>query len=320
MASQSDHSGTQSADTGVRFALPPGMHIVERGWLSSNNIVFLGQHDTAMVDTGYLTHAPQTLQLVQHVLAGRRLDHIVNTHIHSDHCGGNALLQQEYGCRISIAAAEADKVAQWDEARLSYRQVGQQCAPFQFTDTLEPGDELQLGDMAWQVLGAPGHDPHSLMLYCPAQQILISADALWENGFGVVFPELDAESGFAEAAATLDLIHSLPLRLVIPGHGAAFTDAAAALARARTRLAWMREQPLRHAQYAVKALLKFLLIERQKMALDQIPALMAAVPLLQRANRRFWQIPASELAEWTVAQLVKSGAARLNGGDLVNAD
>jgi hypothetical protein len=30
--------------------------------------------------------------------------------------------------------------------------------------------------------------------------LLLSADALWENGFGVIFPELDGESGFAEAA------------------------------------------------------------------------------------------------------------------------
>lgn len=296
------------------------MHVLERGWLSSNNIVLLGRHETAIVDSGYLTHAPQTLDLVQHVLAGRKLDRIVNTHIHSDHCGGNARLQHEYGCRISIASAERDKVDEWDETRLSYREVGQQCAPFRVTDSLLPGDELPLGDLTWQVLAAPGHDPHSLMLYCPAEQILLSADALWENGFGVVFPELDGASGFAEAQATLDLIASLPLRLVIPGHGAPFTDAAAAIGRARARLAWLREQPLRHAQYALKVMLKFLLIERQRMPRNQIVALMQSVPLFDRTNSRFWQIPAPELADWVIAQLVKTGAARIEGGELVNAD
>jgi hypothetical protein len=33
--------------------------------------------------------------------------------------------------------------------------------------------------------------------------VLISADALWENGFGVVFPELEGDDAFAIVAATL---------------------------------------------------------------------------------------------------------------------
>ncbi len=314
--SLAEHAVPAQADP--RFALPPGMHVIERGWLSSNNIVLVGRHEAALVDSGYLTHAPQTLALVQHVLAGRKLDHIVNTHIHSDHCGGNAHLQHEYGCRISIAEAESEKVAQWDETRLSFREVGQQCAPFRVSATLQPGDELELGDLLWQVLAAPGHDPHSLMLYCPSEQILLSADALWENGFGVVFPELNGESGFAEAKATLNLIQSLPLRLVVPGHGAPFTDAATAVARAQSRLAWLREQPLRHAQYALKVVLKFLLIERQSIALDQIPALLQGVPLLARTNARFWSLPVAELADWVISQLVKTGAAKIDGTQLVN--
>ena len=42
------------------------------------------------------------------------------------------------------------------------------------------------------------------MLYCAEERVLISADALWENGFGVIFPELEGESGFAEEQAVLE--------------------------------------------------------------------------------------------------------------------
>ena len=215
--------------------LPASMHVFERGWLSSNNILFLGD-ETALVDSGYVTHAPQTLALVQHALQGRRLDRLFNTHLHSDHCGGNAILQREYGCRTAIPVAEADAVRAWDEDALSYAATGQRCERFTFDDTLAPGDVLTLGDMAWQVLAAPGHDPHSLILYCPEERILISADALWENGFGVIFPELDGESGFAETRATLELIASLDVRLVIPGHGAPFVDIDKALRTAFSRI------------------------------------------------------------------------------------
>jgi glyoxylase-like metal-dependent hydrolase (beta-lactamase superfamily II) len=49
--------------------------------------------ETAVVDTGYVTHAEQTLALIESVLGTRPLDRILNTHLHSDHCGGNAALQ-----------------------------------------------------------------------------------------------------------------------------------------------------------------------------------------------------------------------------------
>ena len=44
--------------------LPPGVQVLERGWLSSNNVLFLGAHSTALVDSGYCAHAEQTVALV----------------------------------------------------------------------------------------------------------------------------------------------------------------------------------------------------------------------------------------------------------------
>ena len=51
-------------------ALPPDITVLERGWLSANNIVFGGRHGTAVVDTGYCSHADQTVALVQGALHG----------------------------------------------------------------------------------------------------------------------------------------------------------------------------------------------------------------------------------------------------------
>ena len=70
-------------------ALPPGVHVFERGWLSANNVLLLDAHSTTLVDSGYVTHQAQTLALVAQGLQGRVLDQLVNTHLHSDHCGGN---------------------------------------------------------------------------------------------------------------------------------------------------------------------------------------------------------------------------------------
>jgi glyoxylase-like metal-dependent hydrolase (beta-lactamase superfamily II) len=300
--------------------LPSAMRVLERGWLSSNNIVFIGRHRTALVDSGYLIHAPQTLALVEHALQGRPLDMLVNTHLHSDHCGGNAALQRRYACRTLIPVAEADKVRAWDEDALTYASTGQQCERFAFDATIAPGDVIELGDLDWQVLGAPGHDPHSLILYSPQERILISADALWENGFGVIFPELDGESGFAETRATLELIATLDIRLVIPGHGAPFTDAARSLETAFSRIDYLAADPVRNAQNAVKVLLKFLLLERQRIPLADVSHLMTSIRLFASANQRYLRQSEAELVQWTIGQLVRAGAAAIEGDAVVNRD
>jgi glyoxylase-like metal-dependent hydrolase (beta-lactamase superfamily II) len=299
--------------------LPASMHVFERGWLSSNNILFLGD-ENVLVDSGYVTHAPQTLVLVEHVLQGKRLDRVINTHLHSDHCGGNASLQRRYACRVTIPAAEANAVQTWNEEALSFTATTQQCERFTHDDTLAPGDQLTLGGMEWQALAAPGHDPHSLILYCPQEGILISADALWENGFGVVFPELVGEAGFAETRATLELIASLDVRTIIPGHGAPFTDVGKALQVAFSRIDYLAADPVRNAQNAVKVLVKFLLLDRRRIAMAELPMLLSTARLVREADHRYLHLGEEALAHWVAAQLGKSGVAEVVDGVLVNRD
>ena len=299
--------------------LPASMQVVERGWLSANNILFCGREETTLVDTGYVTHAPQTLALVEHALLGRRLDRIVNTHLHSDHCGGNAALQEAWGCRIAIPEGDADKIRDWNEEALSYRATAQRCARFSFDEVVSPGDVLAMGDLQWQALAAPGHDPHALLFWCADEGILISGDALWQNGFGVIFPELAGEPGFDEVRATLDLIAALHPRLVIPGHGAPFTDVGAAPQRAHSRLDYLSFDPVRNAENGIKVLLKFLLLERREIALSEVERLFETVPMLVLARERFLPRAPAELAQWAVRALVKAGAARVQDGWLVDA-
>jgi glyoxylase-like metal-dependent hydrolase (beta-lactamase superfamily II) len=299
--------------------LPASMRVFERGWLSANNILFTGRDDTVLVDTGYVTHAPQTVAMVRQALGGRGLDRIVNTHLHSDHCGGNAALKESFGCRIAIPVSEAAKVRAWDEDALSYRATGQQCARFMFDETVSPGEVLALGDLQWQAMAAPGHDPHALLFWCEAEGILLSGDALWQNGFGVIFPELAGEPGFGDVRATLDLIAQLAPRLVIPGHGAPFDDVDAALQRAYGRLDYLAADPVRNAENGVKVLLKFLLLERRTIPLTEVQTLFETVPLLVLARERFLPRPPAELAQWAVRALEKAGAARLQGAMLIDA-
>ncbi|WP_231970530.1 MBL fold metallo-hydrolase [Polynucleobacter necessarius] len=188
------------------YCLPPGIEIFERGWLSANNIFLFGEDDVSLVDSGYCTHQKMTVDLVSNALKQHNLNSLnklVNTHLHSDHCGGNAALSQEFDCEIWIPEAEAIAVQDWDENLLSFQQLGQECPRFTHRDLLVPGKKINLGPYRWQILAAPGHDNHSVMLYQEQHQILISADALWEEGFGVIFPELWGEGGFEGVGADI---------------------------------------------------------------------------------------------------------------------
>ena len=295
------------------------MRFLERDWLSANGVLFDDGRCTALVDTGYAKHRELTVALVRRALGDRPLDLVVNTHLHSDHCGGNAILQHTWGPRTLIPEASADAVREWADDALTYARTGQRCERFTFDGTLADGDTIELGGLAWQVIAAPGHDPDSVVLHCPSERILISADALWANGFGIIFPELEGESGFTEQAAILDRIEGLDVGLVLPGHGPMFTDVRAALGTARERLARLASDPAHNARYAAKALLKYLLLDRERVALDTVPELMRTVRVTMEANRRYLGMSAEALADWTVRELVRAGAAGVRDGMLENS-
>ncbi|MDZ7921138.1 MBL fold metallo-hydrolase [Rhodoferax sp.] len=302
------------------MSLPTGVSVFERGWLSSNNILIQGAGGTALIDSGYCTHADQTLALLDSALQGRPLDLLLNTHLHSDHCGGNAALQARYpALQTHIPPAHADYVRVWDAHALSYTPTGQQCPRFHLDATLRPGTEIQLGDLQWQVHAAPGHDPHSVILFEPHSRALVSADALWEKGFGVVFPELDGDDAFDEVAATLDLIERLNPATVIPGHGAPFTDAAQAIAYARQRLNGFVQNPAKHLQYAAKVLLKFKLLEAQRLELDALLGWARGTPYFATMLSTHFDGQTFEAAARQLVQdLVRSGAARVQDSVVYN--
>ena len=301
--------------------LPPQIRVLERGWLSSNNILFDDDGDSCtLIDSGYVAHAAQTLALLLHALGGRPLTRLINTHCHSDHMGGNAAVQRAHGCRTSVPAGEAPAIAAWDECAMMLSYTGQSAERFGYDDTLAAGDTLQLGGLQWEALAAPGHDPHALMFYTPAARILISGDALWENGFGLIFQELFGQAGgFADTRATLEAISRLPIDTVIPGHGAPFGSAARSLETAFRRLDAYERDPAKLARHALKVMLSFSLMIHGRLARADLPRFFADRPIYGDVNRRFLRLSETELSDFLLRDLERAGALMLVGGWLVAA-
>ncbi len=303
-------------------ALPEGIKVLERGWLSANNIFLWSQDDVSIVDTGYVAHQEQTLALIRNLLKAKglsKLDKIVNTHLHSDHCGGNAILVKDFRSDIYVPAKEVSAVNSWDDNLLSFKNLGQNCPTFKCQYSLEPGKRILLGAYIWEILAAPGHDPHSIILYQEDHQLLISADALWEDGFGAIFPELEGDDAFEEVAKTLDLIEQLKIKLVIPGHGSLFADVKTSISKARSRLDYLATDKARNARHAAKVLLKFRLLEWQSLELSVVHAWIKETPLMKAIARELNQ-PIDQLADWLPPALIKAGGAKINQNTLINQD
>ena len=297
--------------------LPRGIQVLERGWLSSNNVV-LHAGSATVVDSGYGAHAEQTVALLEHALESRPLDHLVNTHCHSDHMGGNAAIQRRFGCRTSIPAGEAPLIDRWDERGLILAAADQRADRFAYDGTFSDGDTLQMGEYEWRVIAAPGHDANAVMFWCPDSRVLISGDALWENGFGAVFAQLfGRETALAETRRTLELVAGLGCEIVIPGHGGPFSDVAAALERAFARLKGYEEDVGRLARHVVKVLFTFAMLEKRTMPLAEVPAYLERVAILDEINRGYLKMNPRAFAEWLVADLERSGALLQREGMLL---
>ena len=302
----------------ARPHLPASLQVFERGWLSANNVLLFDGDEATLIDSGYVSHADQTVKLVRAALDGRSLGRLINTHSHSDHIGGNASVQRAFGCSITVPEGMARAVEEWDEEALLLSVGAQAGERFRHDATLAPGARFVAGELEWQAVAAPGHDMDALAYYNPDRRILISGDALWRDGFGILFAEVMGQGdALGEARRTLEAIGRLAVDAVIPGHGAPFAEFDDALERAFARLRAFEDDGARMARNAIRACITFKLLEVRSMALVELPRHLDETPLYRTANARFLGLDADALAAWLVKELERAGVARREHGMLV---
>lgn len=296
-------------------ALPAHVRVVVRDWLNANQVVLLGRK-VVVVDTGYGRDVVETLQRLRHRDAlgeiGPQL--IANTHCHSDHMGGNAALEREFTCPIAVPRGEFPAIKAWDERALWLTYADQRCERFTPRVAIDADASLDWADGQWRAIGAPGHDMHALMFWCEADRVLITGDALWENGFGLLLPGEEREERLRATKETLESIARLQPRIIIPGHGKPFPEVEAALERSFRRLDALAADETRMVRTALKTMFAFSLLDRRRLRADQLSRYLAGVPLYRDYNERYLQMGEAELAQWLCAELTRAGAASMCDG------
>jgi glyoxylase-like metal-dependent hydrolase (beta-lactamase superfamily II) len=302
-------------------SLPPQIRVFVRDWLSSNNVVLKSPNGHVVIDSGYAKHVPLTLALIasRQGLDGGGLAKLVNTHCHSDHMGGNAALARAYGCPIAVPEAEAEVIDAWDQEKLLLNYAGQHADRFPVGEVLRAGSTHLWGDLEWRALAAPGHDMRALVFYNPEHGILISGDALWQNGYGIVMPpEIDPEA-LPATRATLEMLAELDIRVVIPGHGEPFTEVAIALERAFSRTRAFEADSQRVARHALKVLLTFHLLDRERLRIADVPARLDAIGICRDLNAACLELAPEPLADMLLSDLQRADVIRRDGEFIVPA-
>jgi glyoxylase-like metal-dependent hydrolase (beta-lactamase superfamily II) len=301
--------------------LAPGLQAIVRDWLDANHVLITSADESVLIDTGCSAHAARTLALLRHpqALGARPLDRIVNTHCHSDHMGGNAAIAGAYGASITVPLDAVPIIDAWDTRELLLDYADQQADRFAYDHTIAAGAQLELGGIQWLAFAAPGHDMTALVFYAPKQRVLVSGDALWEHGFGLVEPLERLEERLAAQRATLECIAKLDVARVVPGHGAPFCEVGAALGRAFQRLDAYAADPLKLARHCLKAFFMFALLARGRFAYSELPAYFERVACYREYNERFFRLTPRVLADKLVGELLRAGAIKERDGELVPA-
>lgn len=105
---------------------------------------------------------------------GWQLTHILNTHHHADHAGGNLRLKERTGCRIIGPRADAKRIPGIDV------EVGE-------------GDVFELAGHRVEVHDTPGHTRGHVVYHLPDDGVAFVGDTLFAMGCGRLFEGTPAQ-------------------------------------------------------------------------------------------------------------------------------
>jgi len=171
--------------------------IFGRGY--DSNIYVIPGRKTTIVDTGTGLYSKQIVSDIKEIIDPERIQQIIITHEHFDHCGGVRKLHDIISDSVKIMAHvdASDKIERGDS---------------DFARML--GGEI--GDETYRVIHTPGHSPGSMCLYAEKSKTLFSGDTVFSHGsFGRYdFPGSDA----GLLRDSIERLSKLDVEYLYPGH------------------------------------------------------------------------------------------------------
>ena len=200
------------------------------GWGYSNAGLVVGNGQSLLVDTLFdLKLTASMLESMKPVTASAPIGTVVNTHANGDHCYGNQLVKD---ANIVASAATAHEMTEVPPAMLAALnkapgEVGDLFRSF-FGDFEFDGIDLALptqtftgqltvkvGERDIELIEVgPAHTAGDTIAYVPSARTVYTGDILFIGGAPIVWA-----GPLENWIAACDLINSLDLDVVVPGHG-----------------------------------------------------------------------------------------------------
>jgi glyoxylase-like metal-dependent hydrolase (beta-lactamase superfamily II) len=189
------------------------------GGLAATNAYLIADEttgDAAIIDAPQNTVA-SLLNVVRH--HNWNVRYLLLTHGHWDHISDHKVVTDQFpDAKVLIHVLDEPKLIKPGSLifPLPYK-----IPPRKADGYLEDGKAIRIGSLEFQIIFTPGHSPGHVVLYCPAESLLLAGDLLFAGAIGRTdLPD----SSSADMQKSLLRIITLPDHTAVrPGHGPATT-------------------------------------------------------------------------------------------------
>jgi glyoxylase-like metal-dependent hydrolase (beta-lactamase superfamily II) len=166
--------------------------------LQGTNQYIVGKDSALVIDVALSADSNMDGILEQAEAMGvKRIEKILLTHIHSDHCGGALALRKRCGAKLGIHRSRAGYLGGED---------------FQYNDN----DRIAFGGGELHVLHTPGHESGHCCFYEGDDKVLFSGDNILGYGTAVIHPP---DGNMTAYLKSLERLLEFSVDLILPGHG-----------------------------------------------------------------------------------------------------
>ncbi len=235
------------------------------------NVYLFTEPEPVLLDTGTNAATDQAaLQagLAAHGLAVSDLKRVIISHAHDDHFGPAATIAAHSDAAIWVSELAyewlVDTPTMWQKRIVYYQDIflpqtglpeemrqmvldfmaysaeTAVSVPRERTKVYPVDAALEMGGLTWQTLYTPGHASHQTCYYQPETRQLLSSDMLMPT---TPTPVVERPSsgikhvpGLPQFLSSLDLIESLDIEIVYPGHGEPFANYREIINKQRSRI------------------------------------------------------------------------------------
>jgi glyoxylase-like metal-dependent hydrolase (beta-lactamase superfamily II) len=166
--------------------------------LQGTNQYIVGKDSAVVIDVALSSDGNMDGIIEQaEAMGAKKIEKILLTHIHIDHCGGALALKKRTGAKLGIHRSRAGHLGGED---------------FQYDDE----DRIAFGGGELQVLHTPGHESGHCCFYESGDKVLFSGDNILGSGTAVIHPP---DGNMTDYLQSLERLLEFNIDLILPGHG-----------------------------------------------------------------------------------------------------